>query len=39
MSGGSVEGLPQAAWYYRLRIPFQFVFIAWALWVARRSPE
>ena len=39
MSGGSVEGLPQAAWYYWLRIPFQFVFIAWALWVARRSPE
>jgi uncharacterized membrane protein len=37
MSGGSVEGLPQGAWYYWLRIPLQFVFIAWALWVARRS--
>ncbi|MDA1312816.1 MAG: DoxX family protein [Acidobacteria bacterium] len=37
MSGGSVEGLPQGAWYYWLRLPFQFVFIAWALWVARRS--
>jgi uncharacterized membrane protein len=35
LSGASVEGLPQGAWYYWLRLPFQFVFIAWALWVAR----
>ena len=37
MSGGHVEGLPTGAWYYWLRIPFQVVFIAWALWVARDS--
>lgn len=35
MSGGHVEGLPTGAWYYWLRIPFQLVFIGWALWVAR----
>ena len=37
MSGGHVEGLPTGAWYYWLRIPFQLVFIGWALWVARGS--
>ncbi len=35
MSGGSVEGLPEAGWYYWLRLPFQFVFIAWALWCSK----
>jgi uncharacterized membrane protein len=34
-SGGSVEGLPQAGWYYWVRLPFQFVYIGWALWCSR----
>jgi uncharacterized membrane protein len=41
-----VEGLPGAAWYYWVRLPFQFVFIAWALWCTKpegvaslRSPQ
>ncbi len=34
-SGGSVEGLPPASWYYWARLPFQFVFIAWALWCSK----
>jgi uncharacterized membrane protein len=36
-SGGSVEGLPQASWYYWVRLPFQFVYIGWALWCSRES--
>lgn len=39
LSGGSVPGLPEPGWYYWVRLPFQFVFIAWALWVARHSPR
>jgi len=35
VSGGSVEGLPEAGWYYWVRLPFQFVYIAWALWCSR----
>ena len=35
-SGGSVEGLPSGSWYYWLRLPFQVVFIAWALWCSKR---
>ena len=35
LSGGHVEGLPEGSWYYWLRLPFQLVFIGWALWVAR----
>lgn len=37
MSGGHVEGLPTGAWYYWLRLPFQAVFIGWALWCARET--
>jgi uncharacterized membrane protein len=32
LSGGSVEGLASAGWYYWVRLPFQFAYIAWALW-------
>lgn len=39
LSGGHVEGLPTGAWYYWLRIPFQVVFIAWALWCGRDAGE
>ena len=35
LSGGSVEGLPAAGWYYWVRLPFQFVYIGWALWCSR----
>jgi uncharacterized membrane protein len=35
VTGGSVEGLPQAGWHYWVRLPFQFVFIAWALSCSR----
>ena len=35
LSGVSVDGLPQASWYYWVRLPFQFVFIGWALWCSR----
>ena len=37
VNGGSVEGLPSGSWYYWLRLPFQAVFIAWALWCSKRS--
>lgn len=32
VNGLQVEGLPSAGWYYWLRLPFQLVFIWWALW-------
>lgn len=35
LSGGNVEGLPSAGWYYWVRLPFQFVYIGWALWCSR----
>jgi uncharacterized membrane protein len=39
MSGGYVPGLPEQPWYYWVRLPFQLVFIWWALWSSRRSYE
>lgn len=38
VAGISVEGLPEGRWYYWVRLLFQPLFIAWALWCARR-PE
>ena len=35
MAGKSVEGLPQGAWYYWARLPFQFVYIAWVWWCSQ----
>ena len=35
LSGGSVEGLPTQRWYYWARLPFQIVYIAWALYCSR----
>lgn len=29
LSGATVEGLPEARWYYWARLPVQLVFIAW----------
>lgn len=34
LNGVSVEGLPQAAWYYWARLPFQPIVIWWALFSA-----
>ena len=34
LNGLSVEGLPQAAWYYWARLPFQPLAIWWALFSA-----
>lgn len=34
-AGISVEGLPTARWYYWVRLPIQFIFFAWAAWIAR----
>jgi uncharacterized membrane protein len=39
VSGGSVPGLPEQTWYYWVRLPFQIVFVWWALWSSRRSDE
>ena len=39
LSGGHVPGLPEQNWYYWARIPFQLVFILWALWSSRRTYE
>lgn len=38
LTGGQVEGLPAAGWYYWVRLPLQFVFIGWAIWCARDAP-
>ncbi|MFQ5927598.1 MAG: DoxX family protein [Terriglobia bacterium] len=35
VKGLAVEGLPSSAWYYWVRLPFQFIFIGWALWCSR----
>lgn len=32
LSGGSIEGLPEAGWYYLARVPFQLVYVAWVVW-------
>ncbi|HEX2199415.1 MAG TPA: DoxX family protein [Burkholderiales bacterium] len=34
LNGLAVEGLPQAAWYYWLRLPFQPLAVWWALFSA-----
>jgi uncharacterized membrane protein len=35
LSGLAVDGLPQASWYYWLRLPFQPLAIWWALFSAQ----
>ncbi|MGH9794790.1 MAG: DoxX family protein [Candidatus Acidiferrales bacterium] len=37
LSRGSIAGLPSSAWYYWARLPIQFIFIAWAWWIAKGS--
>lgn len=34
---GSIAGLPSSTWYYWVRLPIQFIFIAWAWWIAKDS--
>lgn len=34
VTGKTVAGMPLAAWYYWVRLPFQFVYIAWIYWCA-----
>jgi len=34
-----LEGMPQETWLLWLRMPFQFVFAAWTLWVADIWPR
>lgn len=38
VSGGRLEAIPLDPWYYWARLPFQFVYIAWALWASKRTP-
>jgi uncharacterized membrane protein len=35
VSGSHVAGLVESSWYYWVRLPLQFVFIAWALWSSK----
>jgi uncharacterized membrane protein len=35
LSGLAVDGLPQASWYYWLRLPFQPLAIWWAVFSAQ----
>lgn len=41
LNGLAVEGLPSNDWYYWLRLPFQPLFVAWALfaggWIGNRA--
>jgi uncharacterized membrane protein len=30
-----IEGIPDAWWFQAIRLPFQFVLIAWAYWLTR----
>jgi uncharacterized membrane protein len=38
-AGTTVEGLPAGRWYYWVRLPIQFIFVAWAVWLARSKEE
>lgn len=35
ITGRTVTGMPDAAWYYWVRLPFQLVYIAWISWCAK----
>jgi uncharacterized membrane protein len=39
LNGLSVEGLPQAQWYYWLRLPFQPLIILWTLYAGGLLPR
>jgi len=35
VNGIEIEGVPNAWWFQSIRLPFQFVLIAWAYWYTR----
>jgi len=35
VKGITIVGLPDAAWYYWVRLPLQFGLIGWAVWIGR----
>lgn len=39
INGLRVEGMPAATWYYWLRLAFQPVIVAWALWAVEVLPR
>ena len=39
VAGKTVAGMPDAAWYYWVRLPFQLVYIAWIRWCAVQQPR
>jgi uncharacterized membrane protein len=39
LSGGAMDGLRSATWYYWVRLPFQAVYIWWLLASVRPSPR
>lgn len=34
-----LDGIPDSAWFHAIRLPFQFVLIAWAWWYTRTENE
>ena len=34
-----IAGIPDAWWFQAIRLPFQFVLIAWAYWLAQPHPR
>lgn len=40
VAGKTVQGMPSAAWYYWVRLPFQYVYMVWIyLFAVRRVPR
>jgi uncharacterized membrane protein len=35
INGIQIEGVPNTWWFQAIRLPFQFVLIAWAYWFTR----
>ena len=34
-----LDGIPDSPWFHAVRLPFQFVLIAWAYWYTRAEAE
>jgi uncharacterized membrane protein len=34
-----IDGVPDGWWFQAIRLPFQFVLIAWAYWLTKDSPQ
>lgn len=39
INGIQIEGIPNTWWFQAIRLPFQFVLIAWAYWFTRPERE